>query len=92
MSDDTLIEPTTVELYGTDGRIYHTAAGSEFAENGLKDGTLTAEPPAQADTTEPAQGEEATPNAPEVPPAGDAAKSGKRSGNRGPGDGGNPPA
>ncbi|WP_116206230.1 hypothetical protein [Amycolatopsis circi] len=89
MSDDSntgdiVIEPTTVELYDTDGRQYFTAAGSVFAENGLKDGTLTAEPPAQ--------GEEANPSGPEVPPAGDPSKSGKRSRNSGSGDGDNPPA
>ncbi|WP_409186488.1 hypothetical protein F9C11_20555 [Amycolatopsis sp. VS8301801F10] len=87
---DIVIEPTTVELYGTDGRQYYTAAGSVFAENGLADGTLTAEPPAQGDDVPESSGqdEEATSNAPEVPAAGDAPKSGNRSGNRGSGDGG----
>lgn len=85
MSDDIVIEPTTVELYGSDGRTYYTAAGSVFAEHGLADGTLSTQPP-------PAPAEEAIESGPEVPPAGDAAKPGKRSGNGGSGDGDTPPA
>lgn len=78
-SGDDVIEPTTVELYGTDGRTYHTAAGSVFATDGLRDGTLTAEPPKQP--------EEVTDGGTEVPAGGDGPKPGDSNGSEGSGDG-----
>jgi len=81
-SDDgnIVIEPTSVELYGTDGRVYHTAAGSVFATDGLKDGTLSAEPPQQP-------AEEVTDGGTEVPAVGDGPKPGNSDGGEGSGDG-----
>ncbi|HEY3557396.1 MAG TPA: hypothetical protein VGL05_08030 [Kribbella sp.] len=79
-SGDLVIEPTTVELYGTDGRTYHTAAGSKFAVDGLKNGTLTVDQPKQPE-------EEVAAGGAEVPAAGDGPKSGNADGSEGPGDG-----
>ncbi|MEV6897453.1 hypothetical protein [Amycolatopsis sp. NPDC051372] len=79
-SGDVEIKPTTSELYGTDGRTYYTAAGSEFAVNGLRDGTLSERPTAQ-------DGEEVAPGGAEVRPGGDGTEPGSGSTDDGSGDG-----
>jgi hypothetical protein len=75
---DVEIKPTTSELYGTDGRTYYTAAGSEFATNGLRDGTLSEQPPAQDD--------EEVPGGTEVRPGGDGPEPGAGGTDDGSGD------
>jgi hypothetical protein len=79
-SDDIVIEPTTVELYDRDGRVYHTAAGSEFATDGLRNGTLSTEPPKQPS-------EEVATGGADVSTGGDGGKSGDSDGGEGSGDG-----
>jgi hypothetical protein len=77
---DVEIKPTTSELYGADGRTYYTAAGSEFAVNGLRDGTLSEQPPAQ-------DGEEVAPGGAEVRPGGVGTEPGTGSTDDGSSDG-----
>jgi hypothetical protein len=79
-SGDVVIEPTTVELYGADGRVHHTAAGSKFATDGLKDGSLSATPPGQPQ-------EEVSTGGTDVSTGGDGSESGGTDGGEGSGNG-----